>query len=243
MIDHEPVVETNLSKSREDTIAGSESASYPVHSCEITSAVINGIVEPLKNMMENLVKPIVKSLEVLRGSSQSSQGDALMDTNTTLEEVRTPVAKNPTIQAIDEYMDRERRKCNLIIHNVPEDNPSRDHEKVGSLLESEFEVPKSCICNVSRLGRPSSNKARLLLVKLDKEQHKHTVMKKATKLRANQKWKNVFITPDLTTREREVNKALRDELKRRKGNGEQNLMIKRGRIVSKSDPSQCSSQN
>ena len=45
----------------------------------------------------------------------------------------------------------------------------------------------------------------------------------------------MFITPDLTTREREVNKALRDELKRRKGNGEQNLMIKRGRIVSKSD--------
>ena len=45
------------------------------------------------------------------------------------------------------------------------------------------------------------------------------------------------------TREREVNKTLRDELKRHKGNGEQNLMIKRGRIVSKSDSSQPLSQN
>ena len=57
----------------------------------------------------------------------------------------------PTVQAIDEYMDR---------NNIPEDNPSRDHEKAGSLFESEFEVPNSCMCNVSRLGRSSSNKAR-----------------------------------------------------------------------------------
>ena len=58
----------------------------------------------------------------------------------------------PTVQAIDEYMDR---KCYLIIHNIPEDNSSQDHEKAGSLFESEFEVPKSCMCNVSGLvGHP-----------------------------------------------------------------------------------------
>jgi len=80
-------------------------------------------------------------------------------------------------------------------------------------------------------------------MKLNKEQHEHIVMKKVAKLRANQRWKNVFIMPGLMTREREVNKTLRDELKRHKGNGEQNLMIKRGRIVSKSDSSQPLSQN
>ena len=62
----------------------------------------------------------------------------------------------------------------IVIHNMPKE--TQDHEKVGSLLES---VPKSSICNVAR---SSGNKARLLLVTLDKEQHKHTVMRKATKL-------------------------------------------------------------
>ena len=64
-------------------------------------------------MMENLVKPIVESLEVLRGSLQSSQADAVMDTDITSG---PQLWKNMTIQAIDEYMDRERRKFNIVIH-------------------------------------------------------------------------------------------------------------------------------
>ena len=60
-------------------------------------------------MMENLVK---ESLEVLRGYLQPSQVDAVMHTDVTSEEVRSPVVKDTTIQAIDEYMDWEHRKCN-----------------------------------------------------------------------------------------------------------------------------------
>ena len=63
-------------------------------------------------------------------------------------------------------------------------------------------------------------------------------MKMATKLRKSQRWNTIYVTPDLTFKEREVNKALRDELKRRKANGEQNLIIKRGRIISKGGNSQ-----
>jgi len=50
-----------------------------------------------------------------------------MDTDVTPIEVRTPVVKDTTIQAIDEHMDREHRKCNIIIHNIPEETPSHDH--------------------------------------------------------------------------------------------------------------------
>ena len=55
---------------------------------------------------------------------------------------------------------------------MPEETPSQDHEKVGSLLESEFEVPKPSISNIIRLGKSPGNKPRLMLVTLDKEQHK-----------------------------------------------------------------------
>ena len=71
-------------------------------------------------------------------------------------------------------MDRERRKCNIIFHSMPEETPSQDHKKVGSLLESVFVVPKSSISSITRLGKSSGNKPRLMLVALDKEQHKRT---------------------------------------------------------------------
>ncbi|XP_065908959.1 26S proteasome non-ATPase regulatory subunit 10-like [Dysidea avara] len=55
-------------------------------------------------------------------------------------------------------------------------------------------------------------------------------MKQASKLRATERWNNIYVTPDLTIKERETNKALKEELKRPKDNGEKNLIIKRGRI-------------
>ena len=37
--------------------------------------------------------------------------------------------KNAPTQIIDEYLDRERRKCNIIIHNLAEETPTKDHER------------------------------------------------------------------------------------------------------------------
>ena len=74
-------------------------------------------------MIESLVKPITESLQILKSSLQPAQVDTSMDTNVTSEEVTPPVAKDTTTQAIDEYMNWERRKCNLyvVIHSMPEE--------------------------------------------------------------------------------------------------------------------------
>ena len=50
-------------------------------------------------------------------------------------------------------------------------------------------------------------------------------------------YKQVYISPDLTPKEREANKCLHTELHRRKEAGETNLIIRCGEIVSKSPPS------
>ena len=191
-------------------------------------------------MMENLVKPIIESLELLRGPSRPAQADAPMETNTTSGDARPSVMKDTPAQIIDEYIDREHRKCNIIVHNMGEESSTKDHEKVHSLFETEFNVPKSSVTNVLRLGKPGGSKARLLLVTLSDEHHKRLVMKQASKLQATERWNNIYVTPDLTIKERETNKALREELKRRKDNGEKNLIIKRGRIVTKNGASQSS---
>ena len=147
--DCEPTILTKLFCKRKS----SEVANLPTNGHEIANTTINGITEPLKNMMENLVKPITESLQTLKGSLQPAQVVTSKDANVTSKEVRVPVAKDTTTQTIDEYMDWERRKCNIIIHSMPEETPSQDHEKVGSLLESEFDVPKSSTSNITRLGK------------------------------------------------------------------------------------------
>ena len=58
-------------------------------------------------------------------------------------------------------------------------------------------------------------------------------MRNAKNLRNSNTYKKVFISPDLLPKEREVNKLLHQELKRRKEAGEVNLIIRRGKIISK----------
>jgi len=116
---------------------------------------------------------------------------------------------------------------------VPEESSSQDSEKVTSVFESEFNVSGSHIVKVARLGNPTNNRLRLLLATLDSEQHKRPIIKNGIKLRKSTTWNKVYVSPDLTAKERDVNKALREELKQRRTNGERDIIIKRGKIVSK----------
>ena len=109
-------------------------------------------------MVENLVKPITESLQILRGSLQPTQADISMDTNVTPEEVRSPIVKDTTTQVIDEYMDQECRKCSIIIHSMQE-KPSQYHKKVGLLLESKYDANTF----TTQLGKSPGNKTRLIL--------------------------------------------------------------------------------
>ena len=58
----------------------------------------------------------------------------------------------------------------------------------------------------------------------------------AKKLKTVDDWKKVFITPDLDKQERLRNKELREELWRRRKDGEENLIIHKGKIVDKKRP-------
>ena len=70
-----------------------------------------------------------------------------------------------------------------------------------------------------------------MITTLENAETKMELLKMAPQLRHHERWKNIFVTPDLTREEREEGKKLRDELKARRQAGESNLMIRRGRIV------------
>ena len=69
------------------------------------------------------------------------------------------------------------------------------------------------------------------LVTLGTRTMKVKVLRVAKSLRSKDQWKQVYISADETKREREKQYQLRKELRDRRGNGEENLVIHRGQIV------------
>ena len=129
-----------------------------------------------------------------------------------------------------------------MVHNLPElsgeaasfaDRSNHDSNLFTALVRDEMNL-NIRVQRSFRVGRkPQDGRPRLFIVTLDNPSAKHDILKLTSDLRHSSKYINIYITPDLTKKEREVNKKLREELSHRKTAGETNLAIRNGKIVSK----------
>ena len=143
---------------------------------------------------------------------------------------------------LNEEKDKEKRKLNVILHNVTEptadDGQSRkkeDTDHVSSIFHKSLGVPTQ-ITNAVRLGK-RGDKPCLLKISVDSLKSKASILRNCTKLRGKDVPKHlskVFITPDMTPKERECNKSLRNQLADLNKNGK-NYRIKNGKIVRKNN--------
>ena len=139
--------------------------------------------------------------------------------------------------AFDNFFDKERRKLNVVVHNLPENDSmmvaersKRDHDLFKDVIKEGLNI----IINPTRsfrAGKMMADKPRLLIVTLENEEVKSELLRMAPQLRHLTTWKRIYVTPDLSKKEREEGKKLREELVRRRQDGEENIMIKRGRIM------------
>ena len=132
---------------------------------------------------------------------------------------------------------------NVIIHNVPESTVAESSVCISHDTKTVSDIAKSIdagpveIVNITRLGKKLDGRPRLMKVQLSNLNQKRRMLSNAKKLRANSStFQKVYVTPDLSLNERQENKRLRDELLQRKKDGEKDLMIRRGKIVRKVDP-------
>ena len=144
-------------------------------------------------------------------------------------------------EAITEFKERDERKLNINVHNVPEPLSNSENKKDDDLsnLKDIFKVTR-CeveVKEIIRMGKPGP-KARLIKVKVGSLEDKHRILGGTRFLRQKQgdeyahKWGSIFITPDQTKAEREKNQKLRKELERRRTDEDNiNLVIFRGEII------------
>ena len=200
--------------------------------------------------MSTTIKSLGNSISSIK-TSISAQNSKIDDL---LKKIRELEAKNSKLEQrcnklegdyldlpaalLEEFEDRTRRRKNIIISGVPEqmegsadDRIQADKSGVEEILREIWEDYDDEMIRCHRIGRHATGRARLLRVVLNDEEAKKSILFNAAKeLRKCPAYKNVYVNPDLTISQRKINKLLREELKRRKSEGE-DVIIRRNKIV------------
>lgn len=133
---------------------------------------------------------------------------------------------------MEESLEIERRKYNLVIHGIPEESLEKDKEELAEILGSGLSIdPDRHVEMMMRLGRVSEGKLRPLRIKLKTMEGRKEILTRAKNLRNIDRYKRLFITPDLTKKQQEMDKALRMKLKEIREGGDREAKINNGKIV------------
>ena len=141
---------------------------------------------------------------------------------------------------MEEEREREMRRNNLILFNIPEthgegkDEEAHDKEVMKEICEELKIKDDGLITKMSRLGKKPAAGQRPRPIKLTdvKEETRRKLLSSSKSLKQTSKAKlqRVAIVPDKTLKQREEDKTLYLEMKRRRDGGE-NVIIRNGKIV------------
>lgn len=140
-----------------------------------------------------------------------------------------------------EESELEARKLNIIVHSLKESDKqtleqkkTEDYNIVMKILNDELSLDVD-VDNVIRLGRLTSEngKPRPLRFTVRDNEVKRRVMNSCRNLKTSNEYSSVFFTPDLTQNQRKEAFLLRESKRQREREGEHNLIIRRGKIITK----------
>lgn len=141
---------------------------------------------------------------------------------------------------LSECEDRKQRENNLIFSGVEEDiegtvqeRRSADEERVKKVLEH-LKFDDINLVSVSRIGKIKAGKPRLLRAQMRNTALKKRVLAVSKNLRLSDAHRQVYINPDYTRHEQELQKKLRENLKKFRAEGK-DVMIFRGKIINRAD--------
>ena len=152
-----------------------------------------------------------------------------------------PVTLPPSASKINDVVReinlRASKKANFVLSDIVPSPSQSDGALVATLLCNKLGIDTT-IVRSTRLGKPSANvnRPQLLLITVSPDVDARTAIRSATKLHCSTDdhiRDNVYLNTDLTPEQCKADYDLRTELKRCRAAGEQNLIIRDGRLVTK----------
>ena len=189
------------------------------------------------NMMDKLLDliPLIHSLSSrLENIEKGLMGEKL-------EEKIEEVVDRKLAEIMEEQREVEKRKKNLIIVNLKESTQTEFEERKKEdlaaakiLLGKLVTLESDDLVEPVRLGKVGGNRPRMLRVTVKSEEKKKEIIRKAPELNKGVTIndKRIYVNSDYTQKQREKNKELRAEKQKRMNEGEENLVIRNGKIVS-----------
>lgn len=204
-----------------------------LNTVRLEHAKLNDVIASLLSKVETLEN---KNAELEKRCRQLETANSQLLNKTTdgmkIEEKLTSI--------YNECEDRKLRESNLIIAGIEEEKEGtvderivKDKDKVKKVL-SFLSVEEGSFTNVIRIGKPTNGKPRLLRVKMRNVELKKRTLVSSKKLRTSESYRQVYINPDYTKNEQEIQKKLRENLKKLRANGE-DVIIFRGKIIKREE--------
>ena len=145
------------------------------------------------------------------------------------------VQKDEILEIIREDRDINARKLNLCIFNLP--SSDNDQMCFSRICTDKLGIPADFlhtgILSTNRIKTSNETRPGITIVSLQSLDVKRMILRKASNFRNytpdNSNLK-IFIAPDLTRKQREEQKKLREELNLRRNNGEQ-VTIHNGQVI------------
>ena len=115
-----------------------------------------------------------------------------------------PVTVDTASRIVDEYRDKEMRKSNVIIYNIPEskavDGAGRKKDDIAVINAIVEEIGSTAldIVDVARLGAKASDKSHPLKVHLNQ---RRSLLVNAKNLCNSDQFNRIYINPDLSYKE------------------------------------------
>ena len=152
---------------------------------------------------------------------------------------------------------RDDKEKNLIAYAIPEeleDQTSQmkaDYLAIKHLYLNRVNLEKTDIIQISRVGNKKKDMIRPVRITFSSAQKRVEILRNNKNLKLENenlepcaapfcddktKHKHIYITTDKTLQQREAENKLRDELKRRRDAGEENLIIRGNKITKKDEP-------
>ncbi len=209
----------------------------------------------IKNLLENTRNDILQTMtrenqrindklqQLLARTNEleNANKDLRLQNMKLTEEVRELQRKreNEISEITEELHHRSIREQNLIFFGVPEQLEG----SVADRQKCDIELCKEIVRTIGvedhinqpmRLGRTNKNSSRPLRLKCTSFDQKQNILRRCRSLRSFEAFKYVYINPDRTPMQQAANKALREELMRRRNAGE-DVYIFKGKVVEKDE--------
>ena len=190
-------------------------------------------------------KEVVNKLESLIGAVDRMRGEIVREVKRDIMDMVEERINDELGERMKDVNDRKMRECNVVVHGLLE-GEMQDGEKCEEIFRNNLGVEDAKVEKVVRLRRGSGNagenvegrdRTAPLLVTLRNVGEKWAVIGRAKNLRnaEDATLRRVMVVPDMSAKERENDRMLRGELRRRRDEGERNIFIRKGRIVSRND--------